>query len=77
MKLNFISNDINYRYKFQHNIDKFYEWSNSWQFENAANKSAALILGITNILFYTIYNVSIVNCSRISITIYMLMIGYF
>ena len=43
-KLSFISNDIDHRYKLQHNIDKFYEWSNSWQLENAAKKSAALTL---------------------------------
>ena len=29
-KLSFISNDTNHRYKLQHNIDKFYEWSNTW-----------------------------------------------
>ena len=37
-KLNFISNDINHRYKLKNNIDKFYEWSNSWQLENSAQK---------------------------------------
>ena len=30
-KLSFISNDINHGYKLQNNIDKCYEWSNSWQ----------------------------------------------
>ena len=61
-KLSFISNDIDHRYKSQHNIDKCYEWSNSWQLENAAKKSAALTLGTTNKPLYTIHNVSIVNC---------------
>ena len=61
-KLSFISNDIDHRYKLQHNIDTFYEWSNSWQLENAAKKSAALTLGNTNKPLYTINNVSIVNC---------------
>ena len=28
-KLSFISNYIDHRYKLQHNIDNFYEWSNS------------------------------------------------
>ena len=37
-KLSFISNDIDHRYKLQHNIDKFNEWSNSWQLENVAKK---------------------------------------
>ena len=60
--MSFISNDIDHRYKLQHNIDKFYEWSNSWQLENAAKKSAALTLGNTNKPLYTINNVSIVNC---------------
>ena len=41
-KLSFISNDIDYRYKLQHNIDTFYEWSNSWQLENAAKNQLLL-----------------------------------
>ena len=59
-KLSFISNDINHRYKLQHNIYKFYERSNSWHVENALKKSAAL--GTTNKTLYTINNVLIVNC---------------
>ena len=54
-KLSFISNDIDHRYKLQHNIDNFYEWSNS-------KKSAALTLGNTIKPLYIINNVSIVNC---------------
>ena len=55
-KLSCISNDINHRYKLQYNIDKFYEWSNSWKLENSAKKSTSLTLGTTNKPLYTINN---------------------
>ena len=58
----FIYNDINHRYKLQYTIDTFYKWSNSWQLENVATKSAALTLSNINKPLYTINNVSIVNC---------------